>query len=171
MLEFCSHHLVCPPPSRLVGLLVENRSLYATYGKKYGMFLDNPHSDHWQSTWQLAVNIAESMRFEQSRDNFRTDGRKTSTSRNTWGIPAPLILTTRIYISAFAFILAFSSDIELDVLFCKKHNNFSITWNESKNRYIHITKRWICDTNFYSWKVPEIMSVAEKSLFARGRGY
>lgn len=55
MLEFCNFHLVCPPPSRLVsrravcrvtlhrqvGLLVEHRSLYATYGKVHGRFLDN----------------------------------------------------------------------------------------------------------------------------------
>merc|ERR1712130_518487 len=26
--SFCSRHLLCPPPSRLVNLLVENRSLY-----------------------------------------------------------------------------------------------------------------------------------------------
>merc|ERR550534_1644771 len=40
MLEFCSLHLVVPPPSRLVDLLVERRSLYATYGKVHGRFLD-----------------------------------------------------------------------------------------------------------------------------------
>ena len=65
MLEFCSLHLVVPPPSRLVSvinlsvclvtpydktnltfipvkvdLLVEHRSLYATYGKVHGRFLD-----------------------------------------------------------------------------------------------------------------------------------
>merc|ERR1719495_660860 len=45
--EFCSTHLVCPPPSRLVGLLVDNRSLYATYGKRYGQFVDNPHVDKY----------------------------------------------------------------------------------------------------------------------------
>ena len=69
MLEYCSQHLVCPPPSRLVGLLVENRSLYATYGKKYGMFLDNPHSSNWHSTWQLAVTMADAMRNETNRKN------------------------------------------------------------------------------------------------------
>jgi len=61
MMEFCSMHLVVPPPSRLVGLLVENRSLYATFGKKYGDFVDNPHVDNWHSTWQLAVTLAEAM--------------------------------------------------------------------------------------------------------------
>ena len=43
--NFPSRNLLCPPPSRLVNLLVENRSLYATYGKRYGQFLDNPHVD------------------------------------------------------------------------------------------------------------------------------
>ena len=28
-----------------VGLLVEHRSLYATYGKVHGKFADNPHAD------------------------------------------------------------------------------------------------------------------------------
>jgi len=59
--EFCSRNLLCPPPSRLVNLLVENRSLYATYGKRYGQFLDNPHVDNWHSTWHLAVTLAEAM--------------------------------------------------------------------------------------------------------------
>ena len=58
---FCSSHLVCPPPSRLVGLLVENQSLYATYGKQFGQFVDNPHADNWHNTWQLAVTLAEAM--------------------------------------------------------------------------------------------------------------
>jgi len=61
ILEFCSKHLRVPPPSRLVGLLVENRSLYATYGKRNGEFVDNPHVDNWHSTWQLAVTLAEAM--------------------------------------------------------------------------------------------------------------
>jgi len=60
ILEFCSRHLVVPPPSRLVDLLVEHRSLYATYGKVHGRFLDN-QSDNWHSTWQLAVTLAEAM--------------------------------------------------------------------------------------------------------------
>merc|ERR1719510_1601713 len=59
--EFCSRNLLCPPPSRLVNLLVENRSLYATYGKRYGQFLDNPHVDNWHSTRHLAVTLAEAM--------------------------------------------------------------------------------------------------------------
>jgi len=59
--SFCSRNLLCPPPSRLVNLLVENRSLYATYGKRYGQFVDNPHVDNWHSTWQLAVTLAEAM--------------------------------------------------------------------------------------------------------------
>merc|ERR1719507_101357 len=59
--EFCSRNLLCPPPSRLVNLLVENRSLYATYGKRYGQFVDNPHVDNWHNTWQLAVVLAEAM--------------------------------------------------------------------------------------------------------------
>jgi len=59
--SFCSRHLLCPPPSRLVNLLVENRSLYATYGKRYGQFVDNPHVDNWHNTWQLAVVLAEAM--------------------------------------------------------------------------------------------------------------
>eukprot|EP00090_Calanus_glacialis_P032098 TRINITY_DN53259_c0_g1_i1.p1 TRINITY_DN53259_c0_g1~~TRINITY_DN53259_c0_g1_i1.p1 ORF type:complete len:524 (-),score=99.28 TRINITY_DN53259_c0_g1_i1:373-1944(-) len=66
IMEFCSTHLVCPPPSRLVGLLVENRSLYATYGKRYGQFVDNPHVDNWHSTWQLAVTLAEAMNKQSS---------------------------------------------------------------------------------------------------------
>lgn len=52
---------MCPPPSRLVGLLVENQSLYATYGKQFGQFVDNPHADNWHNTWQLAVTLAEAM--------------------------------------------------------------------------------------------------------------
>ena len=44
---FSSTHLVCQPPSRLVNLLVENKSLYATYGKQYGQFVDNPHVDKY----------------------------------------------------------------------------------------------------------------------------
>merc|ERR1719500_1109319 len=59
--SFCSRNLLCPPPSRLVNLLVENRSLYATYGKRYGQFVDNPHVDNWHNTWQLAVVLAEAM--------------------------------------------------------------------------------------------------------------
>jgi len=59
--SFCSRNLNMPPPSRLVNLLVENRSLYATYGKRYGQFVDNPHVDNWHSTWQLAVVLAEAM--------------------------------------------------------------------------------------------------------------
>merc|ERR1712048_1037837 len=64
--EFCSRNLLCPPPSRLVNLLVENRSLYATYGKRYGQFVDNPHVDNWHSTWQLAVTLAEAMNRKNS---------------------------------------------------------------------------------------------------------
>jgi len=79
MLEFCSHNLVCPPPSRLVGLLVDNRSLYATYGKKYGQFLNEPHSSHWHQTWQLAVSLADSMRNQQERGRKDSFGRKVST--------------------------------------------------------------------------------------------
>jgi len=82
MLEFCSAHLVCPPPSRLVGLLVENRSLYATYGKKYGMFVDNPHSSQWHRTWQLAVTLAEAMQNNAARKDS-IGNRKVSTTRNT----------------------------------------------------------------------------------------
>jgi hypothetical protein len=67
MLEFCNEHLICPPPSRLVNMLVENHSLYATYGKKYGMFLDNPHADTWHSTWKLAVTLAEARQEERKK--------------------------------------------------------------------------------------------------------
>merc|ERR1719369_2174799 len=66
ILEFCSRHLVVPPPSRLVDLLVEHRSLYATYGKVHGRFLDN-QSDNWHSTWQLAVTLAEAMNRKNSK--------------------------------------------------------------------------------------------------------
>jgi len=80
--EFCSTHLICPPPSRLVGLLVENRSLYATYGKRYGQFVDNPHVDNWHSTWQLAVTLAEAMNKQASMEDDDPDSpesyRKTS---------------------------------------------------------------------------------------------
>jgi len=82
MLEFCSQYLVCPPPSRLVGLLVDNRSLYATYGKKYGSFLDNPHSSSWHNTWQLAVTLADAME-RQRKESISSYNRKNSTSRNT----------------------------------------------------------------------------------------
>merc|ERR1711922_21005 len=78
MLEFCSANLVCPPPSRLVGLLVGNRTLYATYGKKYGMFLDDPHSSHWHQTWQLAVSLSDSIRNGQDRERKESWGRKVS---------------------------------------------------------------------------------------------
>merc|ERR1711997_1395610 len=74
--EFCSRNLLCPPPSRLVNLLVENRSLYATYGKRYGQFVDNPHGDNWHSTWQLAVTLAEAM----NRKNSLVRERKESIS-------------------------------------------------------------------------------------------
>jgi len=67
MLEFCNFHLVCPPPSRLVGLLVEHRSLYATYGKVHGRFLDN-QSDNWHATWQLAVTLAEAMNKKKNQE-------------------------------------------------------------------------------------------------------
>ena len=43
------------------------RSLYATYGKKYGMFVDNPHSSQWHRTWQLAVTLAEAMQNNAAR--------------------------------------------------------------------------------------------------------
>merc|ERR1712203_944884 len=66
MLEFCSLHLVVPPPSRLVDLLVEHRSLYATYGKVHGRFLDG-QADNWHSTWQLAVTLAEAMNRKNSK--------------------------------------------------------------------------------------------------------
>jgi len=66
--EFCSTHLVCQPPSRLVNLLVENKSLYATYGKQYGQFVDNPHVDNWHSTWQLAVTLAKAMNMTNDSD-------------------------------------------------------------------------------------------------------
>merc|ERR1711970_1709945 len=66
--EFCSTHLVCPPPSRLVNLLVENQSLYATYGKRYGQFVDNPHVDNWHSTWQLAVTLAKVMNMQSDTE-------------------------------------------------------------------------------------------------------
>merc|ERR1719427_1444458 len=66
--EFCSTHLVCQPPSRLVNLLVENKSLYATYGKKYGQFVDNPHVENWHSTWQLAVTLAKAMNMTNDSD-------------------------------------------------------------------------------------------------------
>ena len=72
MMEFCSLHLVCPPPSRLVGMLVEHRSLYATYGKVHGRFLDN-QSDNWHSTWQLAVTIAEAMNKKKEEDRMEEE--------------------------------------------------------------------------------------------------
>merc|ERR1719397_1503968 len=75
MLEFCSLHLVVPPPSRLVDLLVEHRSLYATYGKVHGRFLDG-QADNWHSTWQLAVTLAEAM----NRKNSLVRERKESIS-------------------------------------------------------------------------------------------
>merc|ERR1719278_2172315 len=65
MMEFCSSHLVCEPPSRLLNLLVEHRSLYATYGKVHGRFLDQ--ADNWHSTWQLAVTLAEAMNRKNSK--------------------------------------------------------------------------------------------------------
>ena len=82
---FSSTHLVCQPPSRLVNLLVENKSLYATYGKQYGQFVDNPHVDKyfflnfiffyfifrnysWHSTWQLAVTLAKAMNMTNDSD-------------------------------------------------------------------------------------------------------
>jgi len=67
--QFCSRNLLCPPPSRLVNLLVENRSLYATFGKRYGQFVDSSHVaqvDNWHSTWQLAVSLAEAMNRKMS---------------------------------------------------------------------------------------------------------
>merc|ERR1719369_1159628 len=60
ILEFCSRRLIVPPPSRLVNLLVEHKSLYATYGKVHGRFVDN-QTDNWHSTWQLAVTLAEAI--------------------------------------------------------------------------------------------------------------
>ena len=46
-----------PPPSRLVNLLVENRSLYATYGKRYGQFVDNPHVDKYGHLYRYYLDI------------------------------------------------------------------------------------------------------------------
>merc|ERR1712013_330695 len=65
MMEFCNSHLVCEPPSRLVNLLVEHRSLYATYGMVHGRFLDQ--ADNWHSTWQLAVTLAMAMERKNSK--------------------------------------------------------------------------------------------------------
>merc|ERR1719225_781385 len=65
--------------------LVENRSLYAPYGKRYGQFLDNPHVDNWHSTWHLAVTLAEAMNRKVSavqnedEDNSPEVQRKNST--------------------------------------------------------------------------------------------
>ena len=50
---------MCQPPSRLVNLLVENKSLYATYGKQYGQFVDNPHVDKYDFKYFLkAMNMS-----------------------------------------------------------------------------------------------------------------
>merc|ERR1719145_546098 len=76
MLEFCSLHLVVPPPSRLVDLLVERRSLYATFGKVHGRFLDG-QADNWHSTWQLAVTLAEAMNRKNSK--LETERRNSKT--------------------------------------------------------------------------------------------
>jgi len=73
MKEFCNKHLRVPPPSRLVGLLVENRSLYATYGKRNGEFVEDPHVDNWHSTWQLAVTLAEAM-VKKKMDQMEMNG-------------------------------------------------------------------------------------------------
>ena len=52
-----SRNLNMPPPSRLVNLLVENRSLYATYGKRYGQFVDNPHVDKYAHLYRYYLDI------------------------------------------------------------------------------------------------------------------
>merc|ERR1740128_802169 len=82
MLEFCSLHLVVPPPSRLVDLLVEHRSLYATYGKVHGRFLDG-QADNWPSTWQLAVTLAEAMNRKNSVTRERRESIDLKERRDT----------------------------------------------------------------------------------------
>ena len=57
MLPVFSRNLNMPPPSRLVNLLVENRSLYATYGKRYGQFVDNPHVDKYGHLYRYYLDI------------------------------------------------------------------------------------------------------------------
>ena len=52
-----SRNLNMPPPSRLVNLLVENRSLYATYGKRYGQFVDNPHVDKYAHLYRYYLDV------------------------------------------------------------------------------------------------------------------
>merc|ERR1711908_201787 len=54
---------------------VEHRSLYATYGKVHGRFLDG-QADNLHSTWQLAVTLAEAM----NRKNSLVRERKESIS-------------------------------------------------------------------------------------------
>jgi tyrosine aminotransferase len=72
MLEFCRAHLICPPPSRLVSSMIDQSSLYATYGKVPGKFVDGYGSDTWRSTWALAVSLAEAI--SNSRRNSRCQG-------------------------------------------------------------------------------------------------
>ena len=57
ILSVFSRNLNMPPPSRLVNLLVENRSLYATYGKRYGQFVDNPHVDKYAHLYRYYLDV------------------------------------------------------------------------------------------------------------------
>ena len=61
LLSVFSRNLNMPPPSRLVNLLVENRSLYATYGKRYGQFVDNPHVDKYAHLYRYYLDIIEAV--------------------------------------------------------------------------------------------------------------
>jgi len=94
MNQFCLTHLICPPPSRMVSSMIDQSTLYATYGKAPGMFIDNPHADNWHSTWALAVSLAQAMsnnrRMSMSRGENSEDEdepgmgkreRKSSTNR------------------------------------------------------------------------------------------
>lgn len=81
MNEFCHRHLICPPPSRLVSSIVDKSTLYATYGKMPGMFVDNAD---WRSTWALAVSLAEAIANDKQPQDEESNQRirKISNSRS-----------------------------------------------------------------------------------------
>ena len=94
---FCNEHLIMQPPSSLVHSMVDDSSLYATYGKVPGRFVDAPHADDWHSTWALAVQLAEWIANNSRRPSISTpmDSPVVSRKNSIMGDPRLESLTHR----------------------------------------------------------------------------
>jgi len=89
---FCNEHLIMQPPSSLVHSMVDDSSLYATYGKLPGRFVDAPHADDWHSTWALAVQLAEWIANNSRRPSISTpmDSPVVSRKNSIMGDPSSM---------------------------------------------------------------------------------